>query len=129
MHDGPSIISKNNRNLEKRNTKNKKNTKIAQSPANAAAAAAALPLLLNAPRPRVRRRAQPNGSVFKTNAPVFKLLPSLCLIMQLSHASLVRKITCPLSDDALDAACARAAKDAAARGLPFSESCEYNKVC
>jgi hypothetical protein len=41
----------------------------------------------------------------------------------------VVKITCPVSDEALDAACARAAKDAAACGLPFAESCEYNKVC
>jgi hypothetical protein len=41
----------------------------------------------------------------------------------------VVKIASHLSDDLLDAACAHAAKEAAARGLPFAESCEYNKVC
>jgi hypothetical protein len=50
--------------------------------------------------------------------------PSLFCIM---HR--VVKIACSVSDETLDASCAQAAKDAAARGLPFAESCEYNKVC
>lgn len=60
------------------------------------------------------------------NAPLFFLraCPRLFCIM---HR--VVKIACSISDETLDASCAQAAKDAAARGLPFAESCEYNKVC
>ena len=59
-------------------------------------------------------------------APLFFLraCPRLFCIM---HR--VVKIACSVSDETLDASCAQAAKDAAARGLPFAESCEYNKVC